>query len=543
MASLILCFDPWHGLKTPAPALYPEWGDTFRHYPGPLDGQQVLEIAAAMEESRGLPALWLLATPAQSDAELDEAIQDIKTVLKTGGAMAEPYRVIWRMPHRLDTMEAPTSLSPGVCVDLVLDGNLQDDPADWARLFLLPLALRFLMEQALFLTAEARGNLAGLELRTDRKTLASALQALQSSLADAASHARHQLDELDVRESGEKFFATELPGCAEAIQPYEPHPPGFGYFYKATADERRAADWINGETEQIIQRWSEFGRRIGDWRQDRLRNLTRQLPDQYHQGQTPMALQARFLADLQALPPNVEGEAFSLKAAKQAKALKDKHTDDLVRAVRRRPQRRLFFGYSLLLAVLAVWFSAFGAHIPAKAAAYPWAWPVASFISLSAAFLLLLMFARRETQSALRRATLALDDFFRQASDAGETLKNRASQMITTVLLNRNLEIVEREIRGQVTERGQWEYHLARLANHLDAFNARQAERLDALEDGGLDFAPSQPESANRAYWWRNPLQQPAQLVTGQDRRRLAEDREGRYAGVAEIIIRIRGSS
>lgn len=536
MAPWVVCFDPWQGLKPPVPALYPEWGENFLHCPGQPGDWQTQELAFALECKRTPPEIWLLAPFERTEAEIVEVEEKIKTVMQCGDLDFAIYRVVWRISQALSPA-TPAGIA-GIRVDLTIDPADPNSTSDWECLFLLPLALRFLFEAKRLLNPQERKSLSSLGIRAERSALAKTIETLQSRINSAAAHVRFMQGNLDNRKSEESFFDMALSPCTEAFGSYQARPCDFGFFYRAHVDEHKAFSWLKDETDSILKQWAEFKRRIDQWWTERLRSLTLQLPSQRFPNQTPKDLYAKFQSELASLPADEEVGVFSVRAARLAHELADKHREQLVLGLRRRPSKALFLWVALLLTTLGLLFSAFGAHIQMRTPAYPWLWPAGLGLALTAGFALALAFSQYALRRALVNARLALQAFFWNADNAGAGLKDESSRMASKILLNRNLEIAERELRRRELERSHWEYHLNCLKRHFLALDGRQVWSMEIREDLGREFNPAQPETDNKLYFWRDTYQQHPRLLMGRDERRLDGDTDGRLAGIAEITLK-----
>lgn len=521
MADWFLCFDPWLGLKTPAPALYPEWGERFFHYPGPLTDAQRQDIGLALETGLGLPECWLLAPASQNAEAVTRAAGQIRAALPMLGGLTP---VIWRTPREIGF--ADTEAPAGLWVDLVFDGNLDARSAQLAQTLLLPLALRFLLGRGQWLDGRGAGPVSRLALRSGPAAMRPALDGLRARLDEAASHARHRLDALDGGEFKAAIHTTETPPFAEALKIAPPEPFKPGPWYRPQLDERAAADWVAAAVDSVLLQSAGFSRKLEERTREALREMSRRAPNQAVFGQTPQALKARFTGALSASPAATAPSTLP----SQASQIRQTHTLALVRAVRCRPRRGLFAGFALGLLALAAGFCGLGA---AWEGPYPSLWQALPAGALATACIACVWLAQWPTQRAGKTAQAELRELARAAEIAADNQKNAANAKLQNLLLHRNLDIVEAEIERRQAERGQWNYHLARMQAVCDSLGlGRLSEARQASI--GLRLDPAQPETLNPAYFWAGG--DSPELRLGQDRLPL-DDPAGRFGGVETLIV------
>jgi len=535
MAAWIVCFDPWHGLKPPVPALYPEWGERFVHCPGDFCEQQAQALAEAQLLNDEAPEAWLLVPCGRGAVEVEEAWAKIQAVFP---ALAGPLRIFWQASPGL-AWEDPPDGEDGLRLDLSIEAADEGPAADWGRSLLLPLGLRFLLERGQWLAAQERKGLSRLEIRASRQGLEQTVAAIQARLAQTAAHIRYRLEALESMASEALYYDAALPPCTEILEGYRPKPCAFGPFYRQQLDEHQACTWLHGETDAILKAWAAFWQRTGQWRTDRLRELTRSSPAQPQPAQTPQSLQARFQDELDALARAEDQADFNRQAERQAQDLAARHGAALVHGLRQRPPRTLFLQAAAAFCGVAVLFNAAGAALQARAPAYPWLWPLSHACALAVGSLLVLWLCQWPKRRALDKARQALAGFAQETAKQAENLRDASGREVLRILLNRNVEIAGRERGRRELERRQGEYHLERLKQHFCLLDPRPAWAGHAQNAPGLAFDPARPETANEVYCWRNVSQQPPVLRVGQEERRL-DDKAGRFAGLGQIIVESR---
>ncbi|MGQ0698796.1 MAG: hypothetical protein ACT4PZ_11210 [Panacagrimonas sp.] len=539
MSRWVICFDPWYGLKLPAPALYPEMGERFRHYPGLLTNEDWLDISVVLAEAKPSPEFWLLAPAERSELEVSQIVRELAEVPgippEVAGSGFNPTLIFWGTTQFLHLIETPHHAdTSSVVVDLLFDGDAQVQQ-HWSQSYLLPLALRFLLERDQHLTRERRDAIARITIRSQSAPLVDVLLTLQGRLTELAKHVRYEQGALRARASEVSCYETKLESCPETFDRYEARPPRLSSFYSEREDERRAYDWLKSEVGDVLSKWDSFVRKVGDWQRDQRQHLTGQKPTRRHTGQTPEELHSAFLGELNKLGTS-EDASF---ASGQAEKLVDQQLGMLARALRRRPTVRLFAWFSIITLALAGTFVWQGAALSPGSAAYVWVWPGVSLVALAGLSALTLELVQIDKRRALKGAVAALGKLYGEAIRAGDRAKENAGSFIARLLLNRNLEIVEGEIRARAILRSQWEYHLDQMQIHCEALGDWTSWGTEVAHLPGAEIDPARHVAGNVSYCWRSPAHAHAQLKLGQDCSML-EDRQGRFAGVAEIRVETR---
>lgn len=521
----VLCFDPWESLKTPAPALYPEWGEGLRHFPGlNLDAFRI-DIGIAFAEHAEPPEIWLLAPEDKSPGDIAQFNGNLLAIFQESADSAPGITVVkWGTGRLAQLADA-----------LFLHLTYPDD-ADKARDFLLPLALRAYYEiDRLLSTSDDRANLQAISLLASDKQMSQLIEGIECGLIHAAGSVLHEKQHLDEKNSERRYFDVSKISCGISLKETEIAALSLGWLYSIRKDEQAIRDWLVETTRHFAGNWSAFQRQIEDWHGRELQEKNSYGPSQILAAQ-PTKLRDQFAEQLAKLDKDDGPFWTDDDLSNDIKQLMDREETRLYQAIQRRPTRTLFYVPMTLFTVLAALFIGPVAALTANPSYPPWTWLAFGSLGMLSASALILAALQIGKWKAFKQTSLALTMLQGKIKDAASRLRTKTVAQLTSMLIRRNLDIVAAELEERAVKKQKLDYHLRELGRHYQALNPlghwqpSDGNDSQALPDLNL------PVEQNRCYRWEGKLEENSLLIVGMTELPLASfDQQGRYAGLARI--------
>lgn len=532
MQRRVLCFDPDAGLKTPASALYPEWADGLRHFPGTLGGDDWAAVAAALAESAELPECWLLVPADLGHQEVCKRRQDVLQAIERVSGVANGNFQIVRWKVGGDASDRPDIGE--IWLELCLNNG-----AEYADRFLLPLALRALFEREKFLkTSDQRKHLSGIKIEADKDTILAVVTPIQETLKAAGRQCRHKIA-LIKDESIEGYYSDwKNVVCNEEFLPKSAEEIRFGWLYLQYIDERKLQQWLNNHTLKLQLSWKTYVEAVGRWHRDELRLHNTKAPEvAFDRSRKPEAYESDFSSALLALNSGANADADGDLDASAAQVVRDRQ-QSVGAALRKRPTALLFKWMTASLFMFSVAVACVSTAATQNLQGIPWQWPsvVAGTILLAA--LLMLIVSQRDQWAALREARTALSKLENDALSDAEKFKQRKVIDIKRMLLRRNQDILRVQKERRQRSIRKHEYHLRELERHFLSFNDIEPSKwaTDTGDDPECKLEIEKPAELNETYYWQGRSVDGSECKIGTSVTKLVPlDIDGRYAGVRKI--------
>lgn len=522
----VLCFDPGESLKLPAPALYPEWEVGLRQFPG-MDFERFrVEIGIAYAEYAHPPELWLLVPHTMSEEEIaanQKALREL--IYDITNADPDGFKILRWGAGRVGSLEGRLTL------ELEFTGE-----SNKAQEYLLPLSLRAYFEIVKFLArAELRNNLTTIRLRANPNTITPVIEDIAACLDRAAGAAKHEKQQLASENSKQKYFNSEHISCGLSLTKTEFERPQLPWLYRITRDERAISGWLRDGTEKIANNWDDFHLQLNDWYKQKLMTINGYGPGDLGK-EPPERLRIQLAGQLVKLQENQGKAAAPVDLRREITTLIEQEETRLFQAIQKRPTPMLYYAPTVLAAVLAGLFTGPAAALIAQPAGSPWMWPIVTLVALLLASGLLLVALQVVKWRAINTALRALKALQDKTESDADTLRTLTLRRLKSLLVRRNLDIVNAEIDDRVERAQQLDYHLRELQRHHHALLPGHAWRPTEAQDGVSLPELHLPAEQNQTYFWEGRHADGSQCLIDNETKQLAEiDRSGRYAGLTAI--------
>jgi hypothetical protein len=522
----ILCFDPWESLKTPVPALYPEWGESLRHFPGTNIESFKAEMGVAYAEHLDPPECWLLVPQNKAQDDIEKTLGKLRQAVGEVADVVEPPIIILRWgTGRYAAQDGTLSLELYFAED-----------SQKAREFLLPLAVRAYFEIGKFLSSQDdRTHLKAIRLHGNPTALDPILEDYESALLRAASSLLHERSSQGSRPSQGRYFTTDHVSCGHSLKQIEIDSLSLGPLYAITRDERAIHHWLKEATERIAKEWLEYRDSIKKWYRDEMLAMNCRGPTEA-KAEQPEELRERFSRQLRELENGQTDLGTGEELQDSIDELLENEKSRLYLVIRRRPTPHLFFLPAALLAGLAAIVTGPTASLIANPTGASWAWLLASVSSILLAAFVLLLHANLGSWQAIRSARRALEALWNRIEQEANSLREVKVSQLKALLLRRNLDIVVSEIEARESRKQKLDYHLRQLERHHAALNPIRSWRPTDDTDSHALPELDRPVEQNDVYFWQGHHGPEDKVKVATTERPLAEvDNYGRYAGVTVI--------
>lgn len=527
-ARLIVCFDAERLVRTPCPALYPEWDREFvlvSGRPSDEDWKRCATALAVAGSDLKSVSVWKLGTRSEppdpgtaSPPPWSSAPTALQRRLDTLGP---PLWVEWR---HMDTPAQEQEPARSIVVRTAFERPAPDGERELGQLWLLPIGLRFLLDRHLLMQGlhapAARPWQVAVIASEDsvRSAIATWLRYLAGSKQQLVQERNRQV----AAPCSTLMYAAEVGGLLEMkCKPEEVRSLALSLLQHLQEDEREIGQWFTTEANALHDAFARFQSMLAEDFRSAVNTLSSAEPAvdasnwaQAEQGDTPAGVASlscesvrgvvlQQMAVLNGRPPSQESPKALEAATSDWLA---SHRSEVLRRARRRPTAAVAFaGCGTSIALVAVAW-AWGVVQPAGS---PVPWPLLGWATLGgAAFLCALTAAGvfwrwRVARRSLNAAKEALIEKVRSQFEAAATAAlESARAALKTMLLGRNLELVDRACARQRALLAQYEHHIDALNEHLALAGEGRIEPLPASV-GPDPVSPTRRPEDQHAYWWR----------------------------------------
>lgn len=527
-ARLIVCFDAERLVRTPCAALYPEWGREFVLVTGrPSDEDWkrcATALAVASSEVKSV-SVWQLGTRfdqaapgtvspppwSSAPAVVRRRLDDCGAVLCVG----------WR---HADTPEPVPVSMHAVIVRTAFERPAPAEERELGQNWLLPIGLRFLLDKRLLMQGlhAPTAEVSQVAVIASEGGLRSAIATWSSNLAGSKQQLVQERNRQLAAPCDTKLHDTNVGGLLESrYKPDDVSSLDLSLLHRLQEDDREIGQWFTTEASSLRDEFARFQSMLADDFRSAVNKLSIAQPEvnasdwgQAQHGSAPAgaaslscdAVRSAIVQQLAALngrPPSQERSKALEAATSEWMA---SHRFEVLRQARRRPTAAVAFagcGTSIALVAMA-W--AWGLVQPAGS---PVPWPLLGWATFGgAAFLGALTAAGvfwqwRAARRSLNAAKEALNEKVRGQFEAAATSAlESARAALQSMLLGRNLELVDRACASQRALLAQQEHHLDALNEHFALAGEADAEPQPATL-GPDPVDPTKRPEDQHAYWWR----------------------------------------
>jgi hypothetical protein len=528
-ARLIVCFDADRLVRTPCAALYPEWGREFvlvSGRPSSGDWKRCATALAVASSAAKSVSVWQLGTRAEqaasgtvSPAPWSSAPAVVRRRLDDCGP---PFWVEWR---HADTPEPVPVSMHAVIVRTAFERPSPAEEHELGQTWLLPIGLRFLIDRHLLMQGlhAPTAEVSQVAVVSTVGGLRSAITSWSSNLAGSKQQLVQERNRQLAAPCDAKLNDTDVGGLLEMrYTPADVSSLELSLLQHLQEDDREIGQWFTAEANALHDAFAQFQSALAVDFRNAVRTLSNAEPtvDASHWAQAEQAsttegalsmscdsvrgVVVQRMAALHGRPPAQETPK-ALEAA--ISEWLTNHRAEVLRRARRRPTAPIALvgcGTSIALGAMA-W--AWGLVQPAGSP-MPWALLGEAAIG-GAAFLVALTAAGvvwrwRVARRSMNAAKEALNESVRTQFEAAAIAALDAAQAaLQTMLLGRNLELVDRACDAQRTLLAQQEHHLDALNEHLALAGEIAVEPLPATPPVPEPVEPTRRPEDQRAYWWR----------------------------------------
>ena len=525
---LIVCFDAERLVRTPCAALYPEWGREFilvSGRPSDEDWKRCATVLAVASSEVKSVSVWQLGTRFNqaapgtvSPAPWSSAPAVVQRRLDNCGAL------LWVEWRHADTPEPVPVSMHAVIVRTAFERPAPAKERELGQTWLLPIGLRFLLDKHLLMQGlhAPTAELSQVAVIASDGGVQSAIATWSSNLAGSKQQLVQERNRQLAAPCDTKLRDTDVGGLLETrYKPNDVNSLDLSLFHRLQEDDREIGRWFTTEANSLRDEFARFQSMLADDFRSAVNKLSIAQPEvdasdwaQSQQvgvpaGAASMSCESvrgvivQQLAVLKGRPPSQE-RPKALEAA-----ISDwlaSHRSEVLCQARRRPTAAVAVtgcGASIALVAMA-W--AWGLVQPAGS---PVPWPLLGWATLGGAAILGALTAVgvywqwRVARRSLNAAKEALNETLRSQFEAAATAAlESARAALKTMLLGRNLELVDRACARQRTLLDQYEHHLDALNEHLALAGEGRIEPLPASV-GPDPVDPTQPPEDQLAYWWR----------------------------------------
>ena len=527
-ARLIVCFDAERLVRTPCPALYPEWDREIVLVSGrPSDEDWkrcATALAVASSDSKSV-SVWQLGTrsvpPGPGTASPPPWSSAPAALQRRLDILGPPLWVEWR---HMDTPAQEQEPAGSIIVRTAFERPAPDGERELGQLWLLPIGLRFLLDrhllmQGLHAPAAVPWQVAVI---ASEDSVRSAITTWSGNLAGSKQQLVQERNRQLAAPCSTLMYAADVGGLLEMkYKPEEVRSLALSLLQHLQEQEREIGQWFTTEANALHDAFARFQSTLAEDFRSAVNTLSTAEPAvdasswaQAQQADTPAGVASfscdavrsvivQQMAALNGRPPSqerpkaLEAATFDWLAS---------HRSEVLRRARRRPTAAVAFagcGTSIALVAMA-W--AWGLVQPAGS---PVPWPLLGWATLGGAAILVALTAAgvfwqwRVARRSLNTAKEALNERVRSQFEAAATAAlESARAALKTMLLGRNLELVDRACARQRTLLAQYEHHLDVLNAHLALAGEDCTEPLPAGV-GPDPVSPTQRPEDQHAYWWR----------------------------------------
>lgn len=251
-ARAVVCFDPGCLIATPCPILYPEFGRSLWVFSGRVEGEHWKQCANILATSKSaglvLELWWLVeasdaAKPPTVEAFRTSAPDALKLVLPPA---SEWLAVVWQ--HVGINHSQPTASAQTAVLRTQFDSIVHNSEAVAAQSYLLPLALRFLLDKDVFLIG--RGDVAKklrqIDLTASTRDVAEAKRRMRASLEECKRKLTENLADISDAPCNVLFIDDAVELAITAVFSKQSLPPlRLGWFLRLGTDEAKLSAWFD----------------------------------------------------------------------------------------------------------------------------------------------------------------------------------------------------------------------------------------------------------------------------------------------------------
>jgi hypothetical protein len=525
---LVICFDPKRLLRPPCPALYPEWGREFVLLSGKVSTEDWSRCATAMAafDSYGSQvSIWHLTDVVRLDTGetgIPAVWSSAPPVLQRRFAQCGPVLLIdWQ--HSDSPVPAPGS-EHSIIIRTAFERPAPAGERELAQIWLLPIGLRFLLDRQVLLRGQhvQAGEPRQLAIVASEAGMPEAIVGWLNCLTDSKQQLEQRLGKCRATPCGTLVHRTEVERLLEMkYVPGDVRDLEIRLFHDLQRDEIDIINWFTTESKALQDAFSQFQSSLvadfklavatlanaepvvkaGNWAQALSGGSVIDDVSMSHDAVRSAIVER--MAALTGRPPTQKKPEGLDQTIQDWLAV---YRTEVIRRARLRPTATVTLaglGASAALFLIA-W--AWGIALPAGS---PVPLPLLEMVALSGLVLLAVLGAAgvflkwRKARQSLNAARAALHQRVRNHfEDAAAGLVQSAREALETMLLGRNLELVERDSVLRLSLLAQHEHHLDMLNLHLALggdLHAQMSSEMTVAEPVDPILRPED----QKAYWWR----------------------------------------
>ncbi len=522
---LVICFDPKRLLRPPCPALYPEWGREFVLLSGRVSDEDWSRCATTMAafDSDGLPvSVWHLADATGLDTGISAVWSLAPPATQRRFAQCGPVLLLdWQ--HSDSPVPAPDS-EHSIVVRTAFERPAPAGERELAQLWLLPIGLRFLLDRHVLLRGQhvQAGEPRQLAVVASESGMRQAIAGWLNCLADSKQQLEQGRDRRRATPCGTLVHRTEVERLLEMkYAPGDVRDLQIRLFNDLQRDEDEISNWFRTEARALQDAFSQFQSSLvadfrdavatlagaepvinaGNWAQTQSGGSA--VGDVSKSHDAVRSAIVKRMAALTGRPPTLKKpEGLDQTIADWLTV----HRAEVLRRARRRPTATVtlsgFGASAALFAIAWAWGIALPASSPAPLSLLGW-------VTLAGVALLGVLGAAgvfvqwRKARQSLNAAKATLHQRVRNHfEEAAAGAVRSAREAIETMLLGRNLELVERDSASQLSLLAQHEHHLDTLNMHLALGGDLRTQTSTGMTVAEPVDPRLRPED-QKAYWWR----------------------------------------
>jgi len=503
---LIICFDPWNGLPQPAPALYPEYGDSFLHIAGmAYNTQEKWRNISSAVHSCPDTECWLLI-PREHEKDAQHAAETIANNIRKINGEIPVCHLLWYDDDKLSNQRVE-SHSTGEQSHIEIKLKISEQASDQHKALLLSLSLRFLMErESLVSESDWRQGFSCLSMVTDIDTLNKEIRRWQLRLKHMERDLRNKRNQARTRVYDGKWYAEDNAVISASVKNTvdDVSLPEISSFF-SSGQVKDIQEWLQTTCRKIVR---DRGLRIDEIMSsfnDQQKAISRQNPVDYYGQKTPEALQRELRQAMKkhtAVQPTVP-----IDAEKEASEIRRIQLPLLTDVLRCLPDSSMAMAAFFLCLLMLTFSVGLGDSIATPVEPlHRWAWLPGMAGVMGIIALILISWLQANAKKSIFHACKLLTRLCKKLREDEHEHRLYLVACLEQCIHGRNLELVNKEIRNEDHIFSLLNYHIKQMGAHqrMLSVSDRESQPGENPERSSHTLEKEKPEFQNSIYFWQS---------------------------------------